>query len=72
MVFVPQKRSDSSKGTTINDLGGPEEIEKKKILAALLRGKKNFGGHSPGKMGLRKPEHVRKKIMTPLPQLRPC
>ena len=27
-----------SKGTTINDLGGPEEIKKK-----------NFGGPSPGK-----------------------
>ncbi len=29
--------------------GGAEEIEKKKFLAALLREKKNFGGHSPGK-----------------------
>ena len=32
------------KGTTINDLGGgPEEIEKKKFLAALLREKKISG-----------------------------
>ena len=37
------------KGTTINDLGrGPEEIEKKNS-EALLQGKINFEGHSPGK-----------------------
>ncbi len=42
----------NSKGTTINDLGGAEEIEKEKFLAALLRGKKFFGGHSPGKLFL--------------------
>ncbi len=39
-----------TKGTTINDLGrGPGGNREKKILAALLRGEKFFGGHSPGK-----------------------
>ncbi len=38
------------KGTTINDLGGgPEEIEKKKILEALLQEKINLERPSPGK-----------------------
>ncbi len=42
--------------------GGAEEIEKKKFLAALLQGKKNFGGHSPGKENYRQPHPEKKKF----------
>ncbi len=34
---------------TINDLGGPEEIEEKKISEALLQEKVNLKRPSPGK-----------------------
>ncbi len=42
--------------------GGPDEIDKKKIIAAHLREKKIFWGHSPGKKNFRQPHPEKKEF----------